>query len=257
MLTYGFEGAIRIASAASIASSTPGAACGSPSKRTPSTSSRWPRATNHSWNAKLPAGVSIQVRRRSSVAGRIAGSIPSARASRAVTAESGSPARSACVRTRWRPRSRSPSRNQSSPPRADDRCRAPPTSRRPGPSRAPRRGGLRGRRGCCRGRARPTSRAPRGRRRRCRRSSDLRRPAASTRPRAKRAPPTPPERSTTFTAAGRGRSRPASSGRPAGRSGRRSSSVSTSSLRFGIAQEIAGTPRLSAWSRKRAALPPP
>ena len=37
----------------------------------------------------------------------------------------------------------------------------------------------------------------------------------------------------------------------------RSSSVSTSSLRFGIAQEIAGTPRLSAWSRKRAALPPP
>ncbi len=83
MLTYGFEGAIRIASAASIASSTPGAACASPSKRTPSTSSRWPRATNHSWKAKLPAGVSIQVRSRSSVAGRIAGSIPSARASRA------------------------------------------------------------------------------------------------------------------------------------------------------------------------------
>ena len=38
---------------------------------------------------------------------------------------------------------------------------------------------------------------------------------------------------------------------------RRSSSVSTSSERFGITQEIAGTPMLSAWSRKRAALPPP
>ncbi len=38
---------------------------------------------------------------------------------------------------------------------------------------------------------------------------------------------------------------------------RRSSIVSTSSPRFGIAHAIAGTPMLSACSRKRAALPPP
>ena len=36
-----------------------------------------------------------------------------------VTAESGSPARRAWLRTRWSPRSRSPSRNQSSPPSAE------------------------------------------------------------------------------------------------------------------------------------------
>ena len=76
MLTYGLEGAITIASAPASASSTPGAGARLPSKRTPSTSSRWPRATNHSWNGKLPAGVSIQVRSRSSVAGRIVGLDP-------------------------------------------------------------------------------------------------------------------------------------------------------------------------------------
>ena len=219
MLTYGFEGAIRIASAAPSASSTPGAACGSPSKRTPSTSSRWPRATNHSWNGKLPAGVSIQVRRRSSVAGRIAGSIPSARASRAVTADKGSPSRSACVRTRWRPRSRSPSRNQSSPPRArDGRERLP---RLAGPAPA----ALLVVEACERvedavevGRDRHPEhlevvadvaddrqiRAARPHRRGRGRSARRRRPRRGGRP---------------SPAAARGRSRPASSGRPAGRSG--------------------------------------
>ena len=118
MLTNGLLGAIAIRSAASSASSTPGAgrAASAPSKRTPSTSSRWPRATNHSWNGSSPAGVASHVRRRSSVAGSSAGSSPKARAIRAVTAESGSPRRSASVRTRWTPRSRSPSRNQLSPP---------------------------------------------------------------------------------------------------------------------------------------------
>ena len=118
--TYGLLGASRIRSAPPIASSTPGAAraSSSPSKRTASTSSRCPRATNHSWNGNLPAGVSSQVRSRSSVAGSSRAATRSAFASRAVTPESGSPARKACVRTRWRPRSRSPSANQSSPPSA-------------------------------------------------------------------------------------------------------------------------------------------
>ena len=91
--TYGLLGASRIRSASAIASSTPGAgrAASSPSKRTASTSSRCPRATNHSWNGNVPAGVSSQVRSRSSVAGSSRAATPSAVASRAVTAESGSP----------------------------------------------------------------------------------------------------------------------------------------------------------------------
>ena len=116
--TNGLLGARRSRSAAAIASSTPGAgvAVSAPSKRTASTSSRCPRATNHSWNGNSPAGVSIHVRRRSSVAGSSGASTPNAAASRAVTLESGSPMRSACVRTRCRPRSRSPSWNHASPP---------------------------------------------------------------------------------------------------------------------------------------------
>ena len=60
-----------MSSAPAMASSTPGAgrAVSSPSKRTASTSSLCPRATNHSWNGNVPAGVSSQVRSRSSVAG--------------------------------------------------------------------------------------------------------------------------------------------------------------------------------------------
>ena len=101
----GLLGAITISSAPASASSTPGAgvAVASPSKRTRSTSSRCWRATNHSWNGNEPAGVSTQVRRASSVAGSSVTSTPSACASLPVTADSGSPLRSACVRTRCTP----------------------------------------------------------------------------------------------------------------------------------------------------------
>ena len=118
MLMNGLLGQTTIRSACSIASTTPdaGVASSSPSKRTRSTSSVWRRATNHSWNGNEPSGVSIQVRRRSSVAGSSRASTPNAAASRAVTAESGSPAASAWLRTRCSPRSRSPSMNQLSPP---------------------------------------------------------------------------------------------------------------------------------------------
>ena len=57
----------------------------------------------------------------------------------------------------------------------------------------------RGRRGRSRGRARRRARAPRGRRRRCRRSSARPAPSTSCSPAASLAPPTPPERRTTFT----------------------------------------------------------
>ena len=74
-------------------------AAASPSKRTASTSSRWPRATNHSWNGNSPAGVSSQVRSRSSVAGKTCVSIPSAAASRPVTPRAALPtAAPACGR---------------------------------------------------------------------------------------------------------------------------------------------------------------
>ena len=119
MLTYGLLGAIAIRSASASASSTPGAGCASsaPSKRTPSTSSRCAAPTNHSWNGKLAR------RRREPGAQAVVGRGQqrrleperSARA-RAVTLESGSPARSASVRTRCSPRSRSPSWNHVSPP---------------------------------------------------------------------------------------------------------------------------------------------
>ena len=76
----GLLGAMTISSAPSSASSTPGAgvAVASPSKRTRSTSSRCCRATNHSWNGKEPAGVSIHVRSASSVAGSSVTSTPRA-----------------------------------------------------------------------------------------------------------------------------------------------------------------------------------
>jgi len=117
MDTNGLLGAMTISSALSNASSTPGAgvAVGSPSKRTRSTSSRCSRATNHSWKANDPAGVSTHVRRASSVAGSNVRGNPKAVASLPVTVERGSPRRRACVRTRWRPRSRSPRRNHVSP----------------------------------------------------------------------------------------------------------------------------------------------
>ena len=116
--TYGLLGANTIASASRIASSTPGAgrASSAPANETASTSSSCRLPTNHSWNENAPAGVVTCVRSGSSVAGTMRLVTPAAVASLPVTAESGSPLRSACVRTRWSPRSRSPSRNQPSPP---------------------------------------------------------------------------------------------------------------------------------------------
>ena len=80
-----------------------GAAASAPSKRTPSTSSRCPRATNHSWNGNEPAACrsTCAAARRSRAAA--APRRRTRRASRAVTVESGSPARRAAVRTRWMP----------------------------------------------------------------------------------------------------------------------------------------------------------
>ena len=66
----------------------------------------------------VPAGVTTWVRTRSSVAGRRRVETPAASVRLLVAAESGSPRRSACVRTRWSPRSRSPSWNHASPPHA-------------------------------------------------------------------------------------------------------------------------------------------
>src|SRR6478672_13811031 len=69
--TNGLEGASTITSACWIASSTPGAgrAPGAPSKRTARTGSAARRPTSHSWKASSPSGVTMRVRRRSSVAG--------------------------------------------------------------------------------------------------------------------------------------------------------------------------------------------
>ena len=102
------------------------------------------------------------------------------------------------MRTRWRPRSRSPSRNQSSPPSVGDGLERVPASRRRGPSRAPRRAARRARRGCCRGRARRQAEhlevvadvADDGHARRLDRARRARARSG--------APPTPPERSATF-----------------------------------------------------------
>ena len=156
MLTYGLLGAITISVGAGERLEH---ARGGPRRRPrsgrASTSSRWPRATNHSWNGKLPAGVSIQVRSRSSVAGRIAASIPSAR---------GEPRRHRRERLAGAQRLRAhevqaevavaePEPVLAAERRDGRRARA--RSRPRGPSRAPRRAGRRARRGCCRGRARP------------------------------------------------------------------------------------------------------
>ena len=235
MLTYGLLGRDqRSASAPASASSTPGAGAASPSKRTASTSSRWPRATNHSWKANA-------ARRRvdpgaQPVVGRRAGSPSRPRAPREADRDrrerlaGAQRLRAHEVETEIAVAERGTSPRR----RARQRCRARSTSRRPGPSRAPRRAGRRARRGCCRGRERRRGRGPRGRRRRCR--SRSRRPdrSRSTRPHAKRAPPTPPERSDDFHVVAIWPSAACVRG-PARRPIRcRSSIVSTSSRRFGI-----------------------
>ena len=118
MLTYGLLGAIAIRSASASASSTPGAgrASSAPSKRTPSTSSRCACRRTTPGTGNSPAGVASQVRSRSSVAGSSAGASSERSRELAGDAESVSPARSFCVRTRCSPMSRSPSWNHVSPP---------------------------------------------------------------------------------------------------------------------------------------------
>ena len=248
MLTYGLLGAIRIASAAASASSTPGRGARrlgafEADRRRPRRGGRARRTTPGTGRRRQ--GVSSQVRSRSSVAGQE----PRARArraaaSRAVTAESGSPRRSACVRTRCRPRSRSPSRNQSSPPQrgraSRARCHVSPA--RPQPRSSSLQPGERvedrvevgrdvqaehldvvadvaDRPSARPARARPRARARSGRRRRRRRAA------------------------TTFTA----RPSAACVRGPARRPTRsRSSSVSTSSARFGIARDESSRARARA-----------
>jgi hypothetical protein len=83
-----------------------------------------------------------------------------------VTADSGSPARSACVRTRCRPRSRSPSANQSLAAELAHRLERAPRLAGPAPAAFLVGDGRRARRGSSRGRARRGGRAPRRRRRR-------------------------------------------------------------------------------------------
>ena len=166
----------------------------------PSTSSRWPRATNHSWKGNAPAGVVDD--RAQPVVGRgeqRGCRARRARASRAVTAESGSPATQGLRAHEVQPEVAVAEPEPVLAAEAATRSRARSTSRRRGPSRAPRRRGRRARRGRCRGRARRGGRAPRGRRRRSR-SRSARRLEHGREPAAKRAPPTPPARRATFTA---------------------------------------------------------
>ena len=147
--TYGLLGATTIASASRIASRTPGR--GPRGLGAVEHASRRPRPRaggrrTTPGTANVPAGVTTSV--RSAVVGRRQQPRREARrlGERAVTAESGSPSRSACVRTRCSPMSRSPSLNQPSPPHASRPTRAPARSRRRGPSRAPRRSARRARR---------------------------------------------------------------------------------------------------------------
>ena len=148
---------------------------------------------------KQPLGVSSQVRSGSSVAGRIVAWIPSAAASRAVTADSGVPSRRACVRTRCRPRSRSPSRNHDFAAEGLDRCERVP--RLVGPPPAALLVGEAGER---------VQDAVQIRARRTRPSTSRSSPTltiavtfagstASNDPRRKRAPPTPPLSTATLT----------------------------------------------------------
>ena len=91
----GFDGASTMRSAFAIASSTPGAgrAPGVPSKRSARTAGAARRPTNHSWKPSSPSSVVTRVRSRSSVAGSSRTPTPSCRATSAMTADRGSPAR--------------------------------------------------------------------------------------------------------------------------------------------------------------------
>ena len=141
--------------------------------------------------------MSIHVRSASSVAGSSVTSTPRAFASLPVTADSGSPLRSACVRTRCTPEVAVTELEPASPPRlrTDRSIGLPGLVRRRPPATLLVRRRRRARRGCCRGRARRGG--P---------STSTSSPTlpitvtrtdgstTSTRPRRNRAPPTPPEK---------------------------------------------------------------
>ena len=98
-------------------------AAGAPSKRRPRTAGSQRRRTKYSWKGRSPSGVSTTVRIGSSDMGAIRDRTPRRAARSAVTALKDSPARSRRVRSTWVARSRSPSRNQSSPPSAPSASR--------------------------------------------------------------------------------------------------------------------------------------
>ena len=119
--TNGLLGAITIASAAAIASSTPGAGR---ARLGTVVDERVDLVLVPPGDEPLLEGERALGRdevRAEPVVGRrqrAASRGPPRSSGRAVTADSGSPSRSACERTRWRPMSRSPSMNQPSPPQA-------------------------------------------------------------------------------------------------------------------------------------------
>ena len=219
MLTYGFEGAIRIASAASSASSTPGAGARVALEANAVDLVAVAAGDEPLLEREAP-GRRVDPRAKPVVGRRQDRGLDPERAR-----EPGGDGGERLARAeRLRPDEMEAEIAVAEPEpvlaaERARRSRAPPRSRRRGPSRAPRRGGRRARRGCCRGRARPTVRAPRGRRRRCRRSSRRRRrPRRRGRARSARRRRRPRgARPSRLRACGR--SRPASAGRRAGRSG--------------------------------------
>ena len=117
MLTNGLLGAIRITSAARAprARPAPARAASAPSKRTRVDLVAVPAPHEPLLEREL-AGRRLHVRSRRRSPEKRGADAEAPRASRPVTADSGSPRRSASVRTRCSPVSRSPSLNQASPP---------------------------------------------------------------------------------------------------------------------------------------------
>ena len=137
---YGLLGAKRMPSAASSAARTPGAASASSA---PSYSTRVHvvamTPTDEPLLEREPPGGREDVRAQAIVGRRKDPRADARRALRrsAVISDSGVPSRSARVRTRWSPMSRSPSRNQSSPPKlAADSSAFQVSSARPQPRSA-------------------------------------------------------------------------------------------------------------------------
>ncbi len=116
--TSGFEGAITIALAASMAVRTSGvgAVFSIPVNRTSSTSGAWRRWTKYSWNSSHPSAVRTSVATGPSVIGRIRAAIPSEAWASRHASVTRAPARTRAVRTMCSAMSRSPRLNQVSSP---------------------------------------------------------------------------------------------------------------------------------------------